>query len=281
MKYLTILLFFTFISINSFAQIDTTLHPGWNPSGVAGLNLSQIAFSNWTQGGDNSIAWTFFSNFGFHYLAKPWQLKNDLKLAYGRTKLGNADYRTNDNELYLVSVLSYSIGWVVDPYFSNSVRTSVAPGYDYTKTPAEEIAAFFDPGYLIQSLGFSYDKNKNFNTRLGLALQEIITNKFTQYSDDPDTKNKIEKFKLETGLESLTGTKYALQDNLLLSSQLTLFTRFKALDVWDVRWDNTITAVVNNYINVNLNALLIYQKSQSPKTQFKEALQIGLKYTLF
>ncbi len=280
MKYIFILLFLTFISVNSVAQTDTTLHPGWNPSGVAGLNLSQISFTNWSQGGENSIAWTFFSNFGFHYLAKPWQLKNDLKLAYGRTKLGNADYRTNDNELYLVSVLSYSIGWVVDPYFSNSVRTSVAPGLDYSTTPAVQIAAFFDPGYVIQSLGFIYNKDKNFNTRLGLALQEIFTNKYPQYSDDPATQ-KIEKFKLETGLESVTGANYALQNNLLLSSQLTLFTRFKALDVWDVRWDNTITVVVNKYINVNLNALLIYQKSQSPKTQFKEALQVGLSYTLF
>lgn len=280
MKYILVLIIFILLSFNSFAQIDTTLRPGWNPSGVAGLNLSQIAFSNWTQGGDNSISWTFFSNFEFDYLAKPWQLKNTLKLAYGRTKLGNADYRTNDNELYLVSVLIYSIGWSVDPYFSNTVRSSVAPGYDYSVTPSVKIANFFDPGYVTQSLGFTYDKSKNFSTRLGLALQETFTSKYPQYSDDPNTA-KVEKFKLETGLESVTEGKYALQDNLLLSSQLTLFTRFKAMDVWDVRWDNTITVVVNNYINVNLNALVIYQKSQSPKTQVKEALQIGLTYTLF
>ena len=277
----TIFLFFALLTATSFAQIDTTLQPGWNPSGVAGLNLSQIAFNNWSQGGENSISWTFFSNFGYDLSAIPWQFKNNLKLAYGRTKLGNADYRTNDNELYLESVLSYSLGWSVDPFFSNSVRTSVAPGFDYSVTPAMQIADFFDPGYVTQSLGMTYNKNKNFTTRLGLALQETFTSKYNQYSDDPATPNKIEKTKVETGIESVIDAKYALQDNLLFASQLTLFTRFKALDVWDVRWDNTITAVVNKYINVNLNVLVIYQKSQSPKTQIKEALQVGLTYTLF
>lgn len=276
-KILTI--FIILFCVTIYSQTDS-LKQGWTPLGVAGLNLSQISFTNWSQGGDNSIAWTFFSNFGLIYKDTLWKWKNNLKLAYGRTKLGNADYRTNDNELYFESVLAYSIGWSVDPFFSNSVRTSVAPGYEYTDTSAIKIANFFDPGYVIQSLGFTYDKNKYVTTRLGIALQETFTHNFTQYSDDPATA-EIEKFKLETGIESVTTLQYALQENLLYNSQLNLFTRFKQMDVWDVRWDNTITAKINNYVNVNLNVLLIYQKSQSPKTQVKEALQLGFTYTIF
>jgi Protein of unknown function (DUF3078) len=275
----TILLFIIFCSISIYSQTDSVKF-GWTPQGVAGLNLSQIAFTNWSQGGDNSISWTFFSNFGLNFKDTLWNWKNNLKLAYGRTKLGNADYRTNDNELYFESVLAYSIGWTVDPYFSSSVRTSLAPGYDYTDTAAIKIANFFDPGYVIESLGFTYNKNKYVSTRLGIALQETFTNNFTQYADDPATA-EIEKFKLETGIESVTTLQYALQENLLYNSQLNLFTRFKQLDVWDVRWDNTVTAKINNYVNVNLNVLLIYQKSQSPKTQVKEALQLGFTYTIF
>ncbi len=278
-KIIPIIIFIFAISI--YAQTDTAKVETWTGSGTAGLNINQVAFSDWSQGGDNTFAWTIFGNFSASYNSEPWNLKNSLKIAYGRTKLGNADFRTNDNELYLESVLSYDVGWLVDPYFSNTVRTSVSNGYDYKVTPTVQTAAFFDPGYVTQSLGFSYNKSKIVTTRLGLALQETFTNKFRQYSDDPDTQNKIEAFKLDTGLESVTEANLNLDTNILFNSKLRLFTRFNSLDVWDVRWDNTITAKVNSYLNVNLNVLVIYQKDQSPKTQLKEGLQLGLTYTLF
>ena len=64
-------------------------------------------------------------------------------------------------------------------------------------------------------------------------------------------------------------------------SSLRLFSRFESFDVWDVRWDNIIAAKVNDFLNVNLTFLLIYEKDQSVKTQIKEALQLGFTYTLF
>ncbi|MGE5812503.1 MAG: hypothetical protein ACM339_13430 [Ignavibacteria bacterium] len=47
------------------------------------------------------------------------------------------------------------------------------------------------------------------------------------------------------------------------------------------RRDNTLTAKVNNYINVNFNFLLIREIGQTRKTQLKEALQLVLTYNLF
>jgi hypothetical protein len=92
-----------------FAQTDTIPKSNWSTSAVTGLNISQIALSNWTQGGDNSLAWTFFGKLDILYSANPWAVKNDLKLAFGRTKLGSAEFRTNDDEIYLESVLIYDI----------------------------------------------------------------------------------------------------------------------------------------------------------------------------
>ncbi len=271
-----------FMSFTLFAQDKKdSIKVGWYESAVAGLNLSQVAFSDWSQGGDNSLAFSLFGMFGANYYAMPWQLENNLKLAYGRTKLGENSFRTNDNELYLESVLTYNVdGWKVNPYFSNTVRTVLSKGYDYSVDPAVQTSNFFDPGYITQSLGLNYDQIKGFKTRLGFAIQETITKDFNQYSDDPDTKNKIEKFKFETGLESVTEGDVEFAKNMLLNTKLRLFTRFNMLDVWDVRWDNTITAKVNDFVNVNLNVLIIYEKSQSLRTQIKEALQLGFTYTI-
>ncbi len=264
-----------------FAQTDTIPKSNWSTSAVTGLNISQIALSNWTQGGDNSLAWTFFGKLDILYSANPWAVKNNLKLAFGRTKLGSAEFRTNDNEIYLESVLTYDIGWVVNPYFSNTVRTVISNGYNYAQTPALQTSKFFDPGYITQSIGFSYSKDKVFSSRLGVALQETFADQFAHlYVDDIKTLDKIERFKLETGIESVTEGSYLFAENMLASSKLRLFSRFNSLDVWDVRWDNTITAQINKYFNTNLNVLLIYEKSQSPKTQVKEALQLGITYSI-
>ncbi len=276
-----IILLFTFSSIafSQDAKKDSIPLNTWVPTSVIGLNISQIALSNWTQGGDNAITWTFTLNGSLRYYSEGWKFRNNLTAAYGRTKLGSQDFRTNDNELYLESVLSKKIDWAVDPYFSNSVRTAISTGYDYGVDPAVAIAGFFDPGYVTQSLGFLYEKDKIISTRLGIALQETFTNKYVNYSDDPNTA-KIEKFKLETGIESVTNFEYTVAENLLFQSNLRLFSRFKSMDVWDVRWGSAIVAKVNDFLNVNLTALVIYQKDQSPKTQLKQALQLGFVYTL-
>jgi Protein of unknown function (DUF3078) len=276
-----ILIFCLLITGLTLAQPDSLLHNGWNTKGTTGLNLSQIALSNWSQGGDNSMAFDLIGNFSFIYFSSPFRLDNNLKLSYGRTKIGGEDFRTSDNDLYLENVLSYKIDWEFKPYFSNSVRTVIANGYQYNSDTTYQISAFFDPGYVTQSLGLLYDKSKIFQTRLGLALQETFASKFTQYTDDPDTPNKIEKSKIEAGVESVSSLNYTIAKNLLIDSDLRLFTRFKHLDTWDVRWDNTLTAQVNNFVNVNLNVLVVYQKDQSPKTQLKEALQLGFTYNLF
>ncbi len=278
-KFKSIVIISIILTCQSLAQQDTTINK-WIPTAIAGLNISQLALSNWTQGGENSLTWTLNGNLGLKYSSTEWTFKNSLKIAYGRSKLGGADFKTNDNEFYMEDVLSRSFGWAVDPFVSNTIRTTVTAGYSYTDNTATEIANFFDPGYVTQSLGFTYDKLTDFNTRLGIGVQEVFTNKFRQYSDDPNTANKVEAFKLETGIQSVTSGKFNVAQNLLFTSSLTLFSRFESLDVWDVRWDNALIAKINDWMNVNLSYLLIYQKDQSLTTQMKEGLQLGIVYAI-
>jgi hypothetical protein len=266
------------LSVLTSAQSDSSKGI-WLPNAVIGLNVSQIALSNWSQGGDNNLTWTLLGTSRIRYLGKDWTFRNSLKIAYGRTKLGHEDFRTNDNEIYLESVISKNIGWAVDPFFSNTIKTSVTKGYNYRRTPPLETADFFDPGYVTQSLGFTYDQFAKFNTRLGFAVQEIFTNKHRQYADKPETE-KLEWFKVETGIEFVTKFDFTIDINLYARSTLRLFSRFESLDVWDLRWDNAIVAKVNNYINVNLTFLIIYEKEQSSRTQMKQALQLGLIFTI-
>ncbi|MBS1550503.1 MAG: DUF3078 domain-containing protein [Bacteroidetes bacterium] len=259
---------------------DTLYKPGWTPRGVLGINLSQVALSNWSQGGENILSLSGISNFGLDHYKKPWLFKNSLVSSLGTTKTGGGSFQTNDNVLSFENVLIYKAGWAVDPFIANEIRTGILNGYDYKQDPALQISSFFDPGYVTQSIGFTFDR-PNFSTRLGLAFKETFTDRFRQYSDDVKTAGKREAFKFQTGVESVTEAKYNLAENLFYTSKLRLFSAFETLDIWDVGWDNTISAKVNDLIGVNLNVLLIYEKAQSLKTQLKEGLNIGISYTVF
>jgi hypothetical protein len=273
-------IFLLITTLSTLAQVPDSLKNKWIPGFVTGASISQIAFSNWVKGGDNSISWVFMGDFRLDNSSDIWSFKNSIKATYGRSKIGDGVYRTTDNDFYLENVASYNVGWAVSPFISNSVRTQIARGFDYKVDPELEIADFFDPGYITQTIGFTYDKYKNVVTRLGFGFQEIITNKFRQYSDDSETKDRQEAFKFETGFESVTDVNYKLDDNIIYSNKIRLFTQFKSLDVWDVRWDNNIAAKITKLISVNFTYQLVYEKMQSPYTQTKQALLIGITYTL-
>ena len=261
------------------AKADSVVSP-WTPSIIAGLNVSQIAFNNWAKGGENSLTWTVTGDVGLNYKKGSWELKNTLQLRYGRTKIEDEQERVNDNEIFFENVLVYHNDWVVNPFASNALRTQITTGYEYTDDDRIPVSDFFDPAYITQSVGFTYEKLETIQTRLGLAFQEVITSEYRSYSDDPETLDEIESFDFDTGIESVTDAKYTLAENLLYKSKLRLFSRFDSMDVWDVRWDNTITAKVNSWLNVNFEFLLIHQIDQTLKTQTKQALQVGLVYTI-
>jgi hypothetical protein len=274
----SLLLLILFLTPYSVAQQPDSLD-GWTPGSEVALNVSQIAFSNWSQGGQNSLTWAFLTSNSLGYRAGTWIKRSNLKISYGRTKISGEESRVNDNELFLETVVSKNIGWVVDPYFSNNIRTPIAEGFDYTGPVPVQIVGFFDPGYVTQSIGFTYNYIPGLNLRAGFAVQEIFTNRFRRYTDDTETP-ETESFKLETGIETAAEADYNLGSEFNIKSNLRLFTRFEDIDVWDVRWDNILTAKINDFINVNFNVLLLYDIKQTLRTQLKQALQLGIFYRL-
>jgi len=283
MKSVLIAILLIIITLNLYAQDSVVVKKDtlWVPRGVVSLNLSQVALSNWSQGGESSLSFTFLSLLGVNYIGDPWKWKNGLKLAYGRTKFGDEEYRTNENEIFFESTLIHQLDWAVSPYAGVTAQTAVSNGYNYDSIPAYQLVAFGDPFYLTEALGFIYDRIPNFSTRLGVGLKQTWANKFYNiYTDDAGTP-EIEKFKNESGIESVTEYRWEFLENMSYYSYLRLFGTFDDMSVWDVRWDNVLAAKVNEYINVTFNFLLIYDEEQSMKRQIKEALQLGISYSLF
>lgn len=281
----SIIIISLFLGATTFAQDDNEYVEGWNNTLVAGFNLTQVTLHDWTQGGENTLAWTFLVNglFARKYTDALW--KNTLKIAYGQTKLGEADFEKSEDELFWESIYSRNIGWKIDPYVANQLRTQLAPGYhnqmneDTGLEERVQTSGFWDPAYLIQSAGFTYARGDVFFTRLGVAFKQTFSTSYG-FADDPDTPDEIETYRFQTGIESASGLKLEIMENILYTSQLNLFSAFDQIDVWDARWDNTLSAKVNDYVNVSLNVLIVHEISQTRRTQIKQALALGLRYSL-
>ena len=283
MKKGLLLLSFLAFGVIVAQEVDSTLNR-WTPSLIASANLSQVAFNNWAKGGDNSLAYSFGADWVMDYKSsKNWSFKNQLKGEWGQAQTGNDISKITSNNVFNETVFLLKTEWFVDPYASNLIRTPITDGYDYDVAPLEkeQIVAFFDPGYITQSVGFAYDKSEVVKTRLGLAFEESFANKFAvRYTDDLETA-EIERFVFETGIESITDVKLEMVENVLYKGKLRLFSGFDRLDTWDVAFDNTFTAKVNSWLNVNLRYIVVYKVSETLKTQTQESIQVGVVYNLF
>lgn len=252
---------------------------GWKKELVGAFNLTQASFDNWAQGGEATLGWQIGINGTFTHFAPRHEWANGTKLAFGMTKVGDEDARKSVDEIKFESVYTFKAGYFVDPYVAATAATQFSKGYEYTDSDKTALSDFLDPGYFTQSAGIGRAYRDIFKTRLGAAIKETITDKFpVPYADDPET-DEIEDTRTEIGAESVTDLNLKLSKSLLFTSKLELFSNLEATNEIDVNWDNLLTAKIEEYLSVNLNVRIFYDRNISTSRQIKEALAIGLTYS--
>jgi len=140
--------------------------------GLGNLNFTQNTFDNWQQGGENAWAWQLNINGKFVKVQEKYEWANTLKIAYGKTKVGDAGSKKSTDEIRFESVYTYKMGIYVNPLISASGVTQFTTGYEYTDQGAVKISEFLDPGYFTQTLGIGYAPVPHIKTRLGQPLKK-------------------------------------------------------------------------------------------------------------
>jgi hypothetical protein len=285
MKSIIVMLSALFIS-TALSQQDTTKQApkppdwGWKHRVVAGLTLTQVAFKDWTQGGENAVAYSASLEGNSTLDQENYLWVNNYKFAFGQTQMGEQGVRKTDDKIDLESVLSYKMNVFINPFVSATLKTQFAPGFKYDNGEYQ-VSKFFDPAYLTQAIGVGYQPIPELKTRLGAALREVFADRYASlYSDDPKTSDKIEKSKVEGGLESVTEVDWKVEENVLFTTKLELFAAFKSMDVVIMRSDSKIAAKVSKYVSVIFNVQFINDATVSPRTQVKEIIGLGLSYQL-
>jgi Protein of unknown function (DUF3078) len=255
------------------AKSDTMPSP-WKHTMIVSMNITQVSFTDWAQGGENALAYALFLEGKSLYTQDIITWENSYKLGYGQAKLGSQGIRKTDDRIDFESVLTYKMGAYINPYASASLKTQFVEGVKYDATGiATPVSNFFDPAYITQSAGFSYQPAKEVKTRLGVGLREIVTKSYTAYSDGKQVE-------VDGGFESVTEVGWTVMANVVLNAKLELFAPVKQIDQMMVRSDNTLAAKINKFLSVNLNVQLINDPKVQARTQIEQTLALGVNFTL-
>ena len=284
----------------------------WNHGGFVGFNISQSHFSNWTSGGQDNVNGLGTFKYNMNYLngKSKWDNTLDLALGYSYFDLDKKPLKTDDR-INFSSLYGYDV--VKDELFVTAnlnFQSQFANGYDYKNDSTNRISAFLAPAYLTVGLGAQYTPAKWFSLNLAPASGRLtIVNDQTladagafgvkAASIDPETGEILEhgcKFRMELGAQLTANVSYEIFKNVTFTSKLIVFYDYmQTRDLnalgnkyscrLDFDWDNALVMKVNDWLNCNVTARLVYDEDIKPIEgesflQFKEVLSVGLSYRI-
>ena len=277
--------FWLILTVNRSTKAQDSTQTGSESTVKKELNtrvaVSQVSFTNWAKGGDNMVTYTSSVEAG---LSKDrpgynWLVHGDF--IFGQTKQGDQKNRNTLDKIDIDANIIFKKKKLLNPYFSFTLSTQFAKGYDYKMEPPEAKSDIFDPAYLVQSIGIGIIVKPKIQNKMGFAVKETFTRSFRQYSDNPNTADKIEWLKIEPGITSRTDLSYPINKNTEVTSKLILFSNLKSFKDIDFRWDSNFQAKLARYFSVNFSVYFLYDSDISKKTQIKQFLGIGFIYSFF
>ena len=271
------------------AQSDSTKVKNWGLKGVTGINFSQTSLSNWSAGGENSLAGNSYLNGSLIYKKGGWIWENNLVLEYGLAKTKSEGLKKSTDKIDFATKLGYSTDnkW----YYTvlADFKSQFYKGYNYPNKD-NYISKFAAPAYSNISAGMEYRPNDNFSLFFSPA-----TGKMTFVNDDYLSDlgsfgvDPGDKFKAEFGTYLKTRFQKDLMENVNLISTANFFTAYNSsFGNIDVEWDVIISMKINKFLTANINTTLKFDDdvkyidqdgvARAARVQFKEILGIGLAY---
>lgn len=260
-----------------------TSYPGLNGTTIS-FSFSQAFSSNWYFGGDeNSLAIRLSTQSRDERHIGPLLFRNLLQFSLGANyqddSIPSHTIRVRENEFAGEILAAYPVSWKLDPYIALSLRTPVTETFYYFGAIRTRNQSLWDPVTSRQSTGFTfgtYGTAGTFNTRLGLALQQVRAKYHTQYTDDFKTPER-ETYLSQSGMEFVNDAYLRGDSTLTYRGRFTLFTSFEELDVWTVRWENETRFRLWKSIGITWIFNVAHNTRETRRTQIRHSLMLGLE----
>lgn len=295
-KFAAILLLLLITYTGANAQ-ETIVVPdtlaGWNYGWVAGFNGSQASYSNWAQGGVNSIAITGNSTFRSYFRDGKFSYGFLLNTRFGKTRIDGEGTRKTNDRLSIRNRFIYDLG-NEDSHFSVygnlNFRTQFDRGFEYGEDAGDPdivISNFFSPAYITESIGLLYRPTENLSFEAGLGLQQtIVTDDSILTGVSADRNNRYglpegENFRNEGGINLGASYQRNISSNIVLSSAAETFTSFNnSVKSTDVYFSNEFIGNLSNFINTSLRFDLAYDDDFSTELQVRQSITVGISFIL-
>lgn len=301
----------------AFAQDAEKPASPWTHGGMVGLNFAQSHFDNWSAGGQDNLnlLGTFIYSIDLNKGKHKWENDIDLQLGYNYFDLKKMPIKTDDR-LFIGSL--YGLNVVKDKLFVSAnltFQTQFADGYDYAADTLK-ISQFMAPAYTTLGLGVDWTPTAS-DARVVFSMNVApVTGKLTivnnqTFADEGrygmegikyeinglDTLNVIhsKKTRWELGAKVTAKFKAEVFKNVVFTSKLDMFVDYinelkrNYNCPIDFDWDNLLTLKVNDWLNCNISARLVYDEDVFPWVdgkcadkvlQFKEVFSLGISYKI-
>ena len=277
--------------------------------GSYGLNINQLALSNWAAGGENTFAGKAFASFTLLDHKKTFEQKLIGNFAFGIARFASKGIEKQDDKIDLTYSLSRNsmTQWNLSSIVT--FNTQFANGYKYPND-STVISTFFAPAYLTLSIGCSYKtKDERFQIymspvagKVTFVMNQELADKGAfgvkkGYYDQDSIWIPGEHIAPAIGVNFISNYKRSIGKNITYTTLLNTFYNYierhddDRMPI-DVNWENTVNFMITKYISTILFVHLKYDHNTTfpvyddiegvqtvvdnvPKLQFKESLGIA------
>ncbi len=291
---------------------DTIVY--WHFKGNNTLNFNQLHVSNWSEGGENSLAGTTYVSFTAVYQKGNYTVDHQVNMGYGMLRTQEKKLKKTEDKLDITSTFSYKAMGKWNYSSLINFKTQFTNGYKYPND-STIVSAFMAPAYLTASVGMQFKPNDNFSLFISPA-----SGKFTFVMDQKladagafgvtkavylnDSSLYIVKrgrnVKPEFGFNINAYLRKEIITNIFIESRLILNNNYldeNRPNRWniDINWEALLNFTINKFFSSNFRLNMIYDHNtkivdykyindvktitgEGPRTQFKESFGIGLNY---
>lgn len=156
LKIVSLFLFYTLSVLGqesiSLPPKDSSSH--WINKNKVGFDISQIAFVNWSAGGNSAISGLIKGDFSRVYSKGNQKWVNELIIRYGLNQQDGVELRKTEDIIQLSSTFGYRKDSITNWYHSAkfNFNTQFTNGYAYPNTD-KAISRLFAPAYFFLGVG--------------------------------------------------------------------------------------------------------------------------------
>jgi len=282
----------------------------WFKFNQVSLNMSEVAFSNWSAGGESSISGIFNAKFRRRYTERTFFWDNELEINYGINAQKGREVRKTDDKLSLISSFGYRGDSQSFWYYTARYQflSQISNGYNYPDVE-KPISKFFAPAYITFGLGTEYAPSKIkfsiFLSPITLKTTAVLDQRLAdegafgvekaQRAPDGTILKKGKHTHNELGFSVSGRWDEKVMENMILNTSFNFYGDYlKNFGNIDVDWETNLNLKVNSYVQARIGVHIKYDDdvkfysykapngevhNYGARTQFKQVLGVGVLYT--